>query len=168
MDLTSSVLVADSNLPDESHMESLRNFVADYYGLIAIASVVSFVAGLFAVPWVLARIPSDYFITHREYLSRWKVRRPVLRLALILLRNLIGIVLALLGVLMLVTPGQGVITLLLGISLTTFPGKRRLELSLLRRPGVLRTINWLREKSHRQPLIIPDRDDGSSEEIRDE
>jgi hypothetical protein len=45
--------------------------------------------------------------------------------------------------------------MLLGISLTTFPGKRVLELSLLRRPRVLRTINWLRAKSNRRPLIIP-------------
>jgi hypothetical protein len=57
---------------------------------------------------------------------------------------------------MLVAPGQGVFTLLLGISLTTFPGKRKVELSLLRRRGVLESINWLRAKSDREPLLIPD------------
>jgi len=133
----------------------LWNFSPEVYVWTAIISVVSFLIGIIAVPWLLARIPHDYFLTHREYLSSWKTRRPILRIVVLVIRNLIGVVLALLGVVMLVTPGQGLITLLLGISLTTFPGKRRMELHLLRRRGVLRTINWLRAKSDRQPLSLP-------------
>lgn len=136
----------------------IRNLPPSVYGWIALASLLSLAIGMLAVPWLLARIPHDYFLTHREYLSTWKTRRPVLRLLVLTVRNLCGVILALAGIVMLVTPGQGVITLLLGITLTTFPGKRRLELSLLRQPGVLRTINWLRAKSNRQPLIIPERD----------
>ena len=134
----------------------LWSLPAEAYGWIAIASALSFAIGIIAVPWLLARIPHDYFLTHREYLSDWKARRPMLRLFVLTIRNLFGVVVALLGIVMLVTPGQGLITLLLGVSLTTFPGKRTLELSLLGRPGVLRTINWLRAKSDRQPLLIPD------------
>lgn len=135
------------------------NLPAEAYGWIAIVSVSSLAIGIIAVPWLLARIPHDYFMTHQEYLSDWKARRPMLRMFVLTIRNLCGVVLALLGIVMLVTPGQGLITLLLGVSLTTFPGKRSLELSLLGRPGVLRTINWLRAKSDRQPLLIPDRDE---------
>ena len=137
-------------------MAPLWKMISDHYAGIAIASFGSLAIGLIAVPWLLARIPHDYFLTHQEYLSVWKTRRPFLRLIVLSLRNLVGVILAILGLVMLVTPGQGVITLLLGLSLTTFPGKRRLELTLLRRPGVLRTINWMRKKSNRPPLIIPD------------
>lgn len=140
-------------------MDSLGNFLADYYGWIALVSLCTFAGGLIAVPWLLARIPCDYLLTHQEYLSSWKVRRPLLRLCVLFLRNLLGVALALLGIVMLVTPGQGVITLLLGISLTTFPGKRHLELILLRRRGVLKSIDWLRARSNREPLIVPNHEE---------
>jgi hypothetical protein len=59
------------------------------------------------------------------------------------------------GLLMLVTPGQGVLTILVGVTLLDFPGKRALELWIVRQPAVLRVTNWMRAKAHREPLQLP-------------
>jgi len=147
----------------------LWNLPPEVLGGIAIVSVCSLLFGIVAVPWSLARIPHDYFLTHQEYLTSWKTRRPILRIVVLVIRNFVGVILALLGIVMLVTPGQGLITLLLGITLTTFPGKRVLELNLLRRRGVLQTINWLRARSNRRPLVIPQKPSGREKsEVCDE
>jgi len=65
-------------------------------------------------------------------------------------------VLVLLGVIMLVTPGQGLLTLLIGLLLLNFPGKYRLERWLVLRPGVLRGLNWLRRRHGEPPFEAPE------------
>jgi len=55
---------------------------------------------------------------------------------------------------MLVLPGQGLLTMFISLMLLDFPGKRRLEQSIVRRPIILRSINWLRERHHRPPLEL--------------
>ena len=59
------------------------------------------------------------------------------------------------GLAMLVLPGQGVITILVGITLLNFPGKRRLELRIVRQRPVLLAINWIRARANRPPLVLP-------------
>ncbi len=63
----------------------------------------------------------------------------------------VGLVMSIPGV-----AGQGVLTVLLGLSLTDFPGKRRLELRLVRQPVIFRTINAIRVKAGKPALLIPD------------
>jgi hypothetical protein len=43
-----------------------------------------------------------------------------------ILKNTIGAILVILGLIMLVTPGQGLLTILLGLSIMEFPGKKTL------------------------------------------
>jgi hypothetical protein len=62
---------------------------------------------------------------------------------------LLGIALSLPGV-----PGQGLLTILIGAMLLDFPGKRRCEKWILRRRGVLSTINKLRARRGCPPLIL--------------
>ena len=70
-------------------------------------------------------------------------------------KNVAGVILVVLGIAMLILPGQGILTVLVGIGLLDFPGKRRLELWLVRLPGVLKAIHWLRRRRHRPPLEVP-------------
>ncbi len=117
------------------------------------ASVVMFVGTLAAIPLVVARIPRDYFVRRRA-LDLHDARHPAVRLTLWLLRNSLGVVLVLLGIAMLVLPGQGILTILLGVMLVDFPGKRALELRLVRRPKVLAALNWLRARAGQPPLDV--------------
>jgi hypothetical protein len=78
-----------------------------------------------------------------------------LRVVLRAVKNIVGLVLVLAGVLMLVLPGQGLLTIFMGITLLDFPGKRRLELSVVRRRPVFSALNWIRKKARRPPLLLP-------------
>jgi hypothetical protein len=67
--------------------------------------------------------------------------------------NLLGVVLVLLGVAMLVLPGQGLLTLLVGLLLVDFPGKHQLAVRLLSRPKVLSVVNKLRAHKGAAPWV---------------
>jgi hypothetical protein len=57
------------------------------------------------------------------------------------------------GIIMLVTPGQGVISIILGIFLMEFPGKRQLEIKFINHNPTFKTLNWLRDKAGKTPFI---------------
>ena len=71
------------------------------------------------------------------------------------LRNLLGGVLLVAGIVMLVTPGQGVLGILSGLMLLEFPGKRTVERRVAQRPRVLRLINQIRQRAGRPPMQTP-------------
>jgi hypothetical protein len=79
---------------------------------------------------------------------------PVLRVLALIVKNLAGFVLIVLGAVMALPgiPGQGFLTMIIGLTLVDFPGKRSLEERILRRPWVLQAINRLRARFARPPL----------------
>jgi len=116
-------------------------------------SIAGFVASLIAIPFILVKLPADYFDERRP--RKWmEHHHPVLRLTGRLIKNAMGVVLLLAGIAMLFLPGQGVLTILIGISMVDFPGKRALERRLVGQPTVLQTINKLRAKFGHPPLTL--------------
>jgi archaellum biogenesis protein FlaJ (TadC family) len=128
-------------------------------GWLAAVSALMFVGSLAVLPVVAARIPADYFCADRRGQTPWRRRRPGFRLCVLILKNILGLVLLLAGVLMLFLPGQGLMTIFLGIMLMDFPGKYRLERYIISRGPVLRGINWLRKRSGVAPLEVMECDD---------
>jgi len=118
-------------------------------------SVVAVIFTLIGVPWVVTRLPGDYFVQERREAWHTSSGEPLFALVLGVLKNLLGFVLLVLGVIMLVTPGQGLLTLLAGLLLMNFPGKYRLERWLVQRPGVMRALNWLRGRRQQPPFDVP-------------
>jgi hypothetical protein len=57
---------------------------------------------------------------------------------------------------MLILPGQGILTVLIAIALMDFPGKYRLEKSMVRREPVFKALNWMRRKAGVPALLTPD------------
>jgi hypothetical protein len=108
-----------------------------------------------AVGWIVVRMPADYF-TKEEHrpLGSWE-KTPAIRIPLLALKNLLGVVLLVAGLLMLMMPGQGLITVLIGVMLIDFPGKFRLQRWLVTRRQVWRSINWLRRRAHKPELKNP-------------
>lgn len=121
---------------------------------LAGTSTLVFVATLLAVPWFAARIPEDYFAHGRRHRAPWTGLHPALRAVLIAGKNLVGAVFVVVGLALLVLPGQGLLTILAGIILLDLPGKYRLERWVIGRRPVLRSINWLRRRAGRPPLIV--------------
>jgi len=117
--------------------------------------IVTFAASAGIISFILVKLPSDYF---QESHSRafWSDRRPALRWLGLIGKNVLGVLLVLLGIVMSVPgiPGQGFLTILLGIMLLDLPGKRRVEQKILRQPKVLEKINRLRQKFSKPPLLL--------------
>lgn len=115
-------------------------------------SLIMFIATLVIVPWLIVRLPADYFAYERRHQP---VRGHLLvRTALAILKNIVGSLLLLLGIIMLITPGQGALTILVGLMLLNYPGKYRVERWIVSRPLLLTAINWLRQRAGRQPLEL--------------
>ena len=125
-----------------------------FLGWLAASSLFTFVATLTVVPLLVVRIPHDYFARDKQRKNSWDGFHPVLRLALRIVKNLMGYVFVIAGIAMLVLPGQGLITLFIGITLLDFPGKYRVERWAIMLPAVLRCINWLRRRADRKPLVL--------------
>ncbi len=135
-------------------MSSITSHLAQYFEWLALISVVMLIATLVAVPALVARIPEDYFCHPRRVSV--PARHPLLRWLLFSLKNLFGALLVLAGLIMLVTPGQGLLTLLIGLMIMNYPGKYQLERWLITRLRLLPALNWLRQRRNKPPLIVPD------------
>jgi hypothetical protein len=122
--------------------------------VFAVLFVVSLLATLVIVPLVVIKIPADYFRREGEHPQLFgKYPRPV-RLALLMMKNILGAGLVIIGIAMLVLPGQGVIVILIGVLLLDFPGKQRIERWLISRGPILKLANWVRGKAHKAPLTL--------------
>lgn len=103
---------------------------------------------------VVVTLPADYFgrRLHRPRAA------PAAGLGLVayVARNLLGLALILVGVLLSLPgiPGQGILTMLIGLMLVDFPGRRRLERRLVAWPGVLAALNRLRRRFGKPPLVV--------------
>jgi len=128
---------------------------------ITIASLAMLLGALIAIPLVVIQLPADYFVHPRRAASRLR-RRSRLWLIALVAKNLLGLAFLLLGALMLVLPGQGLLTLLLAAALLDFPGKFRLQRWVIARQGVLDSLNWIRRRAGKPPLLFePSTDDES-------
>ncbi len=116
-------------------------------------SMVFFVGTLIAIPFILVRLPADYFDI-RVPRTWMEDHHPVLRLFGHIVKNVVGAIFVFAGFLMLFLPGQGVLTMLIGISMLDFPGKRKIEATLIGQPTVLSVINSMRQKFNKPPLRL--------------
>jgi len=119
---------------------------------IAVVSLLAFLLGLIGVPLFLVRLPADHFARANSHSLGAKTPWQWI---LFVSRNAAGAVLVLLGLALLVLPGQGILTILAGLMLLDLPGKRRLIRRLLGRGQVLAAINKLRARAGRAPLEMP-------------
>lgn len=124
-------------------------------GIAGSASLFTFFATFLLIPLIVARMRPDYFTVPRRASGRLRRRHPVVIGILTGLKNVIGAVLVIMGVIMLVAPGQGLLSILAGMTLMNYPGKYRFERWLVTRPPVWRVINWIRRKAHVEPLCPP-------------
>ena len=119
-------------------------------------SVLTFFGTLILAPILIVRVPHDYFTHERRHAMVLSRRHPLIRLLVFMIRNTVGLILLLVGLLMLVLPGQGLLTIIAAVVIADFPGKYRLERWIVSHPSIRRTINWLRQRAGRKPLAVDD------------
>jgi hypothetical protein len=117
--------------------------------------VASFLVNLAIVSIILVKLPADYFSKNRKT-KFWSGPRPWLHAAKVIGKNIGGVLLVALGVVLSLpgVPGQGLLTILLGVMLLDFPGRERLEQKLLSKPSIVNTINSLRGRFEKPPLEL--------------
>ncbi|MCX4191504.1 PGPGW domain-containing protein [Methylophaga sp. OBS1] len=120
--------------------------------ILGLLSFAMFVGSLFLIPFLVVRIPVDYFARNKRQRSPWAEQHIVIRWAVMVVKNVFGLIFVLMGLAMLVLPGQGLLTLLIGVLLLNFPGKYTFERWLIQRPSVYRGVAWLRRRAGRAPL----------------
>lgn len=104
---------------------------------------------------VMVKIPENYFSSHyqQDFMpnSAWAIRWGA-----VILKNIFGVFLILLGIVLSLpgVPGQGILTILLGLIMLDIPGKRPLEAKIIKRPTVLAAINNLRARYNKSPLVM--------------
>ncbi|MDC9714877.1 MAG: PGPGW domain-containing protein [Gammaproteobacteria bacterium] len=133
-------------------LDFINSLLAEYEELLVTVSIVSaviFVISLALMPWLLGKIPVDYFVQNNQRRTEIKDFGSLL---IVIVKTSIGLVLLLAGIIMLVTPGQGVISILLGLFLMEFPGKRKLEIKFINHESTFKTLNWLRSKVNHPPF----------------
>lgn len=122
---------------------------------ITVLSAVAFLASIVLVWIVIIHMPVDYLTRERKPEETRFSRRPLVRICLVVVKNLVGLLFVMSGIIMLFTPGQGVMFIFVGVTLLDFPGKRRLIHRMVSRRRVLKAINRIRATSHKPPLEVP-------------
>ena len=128
--------------------EAYRSLII-WFGSI---SLFIFLFSLLTIKWLVALIPEDYFINRKA--SKMRSSNPPLWYIVLIIKNVIGYSLVLGGMMMLVLPGQGVFTIIIGLMLSNYPGKYSIERKFIAIPSILKSINWLRQKSNKPPLNL--------------
>lgn len=117
------------------------------------AFVGSIVFNIIVIAIVFVKIPANYFSSHYkdDFLpgSAWHTRYGAL-----LLKNIAGIIMILIGIVALIGPGQGILSILTGLILLDIPGKRPLEARIINRPTLLNAANRLRARYNKPPLEL--------------
>ena len=121
--------------------------------MLGIASAAMLVVSAMVIPYLIVRLPVDFYAENSRR-RRLFQDRPMLRSLFLTVKNTLGGFLLIAGIFMLVLPGQGILTILAALALLDFPGKRKLEMSILHRPAILKSINWLRRRAGREPLLV--------------
>lgn len=115
--------------------------------------LLSMLISVLIVAIIIVKLPANYFSSHyqQDFLpgSSW-----ITRWGATIVKNLVGAVLVVAGVIMLIGPGQGILTILIGLILMDIPGKRPLEARLIQRPTVFAAVNKLRERYGKAPFLI--------------
>ena len=115
--------------------------------------LVSIVVSILIVGIVVVKIPENYFSSHyqQDFMpnTTWAVRWGA-----VILKNLLGLVLVIAGIVMLIGPGQGILTILIGLIMMDIPGKRPIEARIIKRPTILAAVNDLRARYKKPPLVM--------------
>jgi hypothetical protein len=133
--------------------------------LVGAIVLIAPLASIAAVVLVLVLLPATHFRGLPVRSTNSTGSNSSLRWVVWLLRNALGFAVIVVGIILSLPgiPGQGLLTILIGVIILDFQKKRWLERKLVERPGILQSINRLRNRFHKPPLILDDKPDMTKE-----
>ncbi|MDD2225775.1 MAG: PGPGW domain-containing protein [Dysgonamonadaceae bacterium] len=120
-----------------------------------IIAIIAFILSVVLIPWIIILLPSDYFAYPKRKKYPWEKYPPLIKWSILLLKNMLGAIFIIAGIVMLFIPGQGLLTIIAGLVLINFPHKYRIQKWVIRQPVVFKAINAIRRKAGRKPLQLP-------------
>lgn len=117
-------------------------WVLELAGSSVVLSLVLALVGAITLSRMLARLPADHFVGDRPETSG-------------AVRRTLGLLLVAAGIVMLVTPGPGVVSIVVGLLMLDLRVLRPLLVRLLRRRRVAAAVNAARERAGRPPFVLP-------------
>ena len=129
------------------------DWISDYNQIIQWAGIVSvflFFLSLFLLRYVILRMPEDYFITASSISKN--PQKIIVRVA----KNAVGFLLTICGIILLFTPGQGMITILIGLCLIDLAIVNQFKKKIINNSKVQKALNWIRTKKSVKPFNFPE------------
>jgi len=121
---------------------STLRWALELAGSSVVLSLVLALVGAITLSRMLASLPADHFVGDRPQTSG-------------ALRRTVGLLLVAAGIVMLVTPGPGIVSIVVGLLMLDLPVLRPLIVRLLRRRRVAAAVNAARERAGRPPFVLP-------------
>jgi len=122
---------------------------------LAIVSAIMFIGSLFLIPVIIIRLSNDYFQNEEHFSLASNEQKSTSSFLIQIVKNLLGVIFILVGIAMLILPGQGILTILIGLGITNFPGKYKLERKLVKNQSVFKSLNWIRKRADVDPFLYP-------------
>ena len=116
---------------------------------VGIVSIFLFFLSLFLLRYVILRLPEDYFIKVSS--NSKSLKKIIVRIA----KNALGFLLTICGIILLFTPGQGMITILIGLCLIDLAFVNQWKKKMIYNSKVQRALNWIRSKKSVKPFNFP-------------
>lgn len=138
----------------------METFGANFILLTIVLSTAAGIIYFIVISYIITQMDKRHFV-HKKNAAEDTITLPYLILmngniinVIKIAKIFVGVCLLLIGLVMLVLPGQGLITMLIGLSLLPFPGKDKMEQSILSLKSVRSYLNWIRMKAKKEPFIF--------------
>ncbi len=120
---------------------------------VGIVSIFLFFLSLFLLKYVILRLPEDYFIkvSSNSKSNSKSLKKIIVRIA----KNALGFLLTICGIILLFTPGQGMITILIGLCLIDLAIVNQFKKNIINNSKVQKALNWIRAKKSVKPFNFP-------------
>ena len=130
-------------------IEELLNY-KNIFIVFTIISVITFILSIVFIPFLFINLSPDYFKQKRQPLINYK--NSFLRYLALIIKNILGYIIIILGILMLFIPGQGLLSIIIGILLVNFPGKKKLEYYFFTNKKISSSINVIRRRAGKEEI----------------
>ena len=124
----------------------------EFLFILTISTIVTFLGSIILIPVLIINLSPDYFTKKRESLYHYK--HPFIRYSVLILKNILGYILILLGVAMLFLPGQGLLSIAVGILFINFPGKKKLEYKFFSNKKIGGIVNLIRRRANKSEIFF--------------
>ncbi|MEO1982972.1 MAG: PGPGW domain-containing protein [Fuerstiella sp.] len=112
--------------------------------------------GSIVLAWLfVVRMPPHDLTNDYCRVQTSRSNHPVAGIVVFVCKNLFGLLVVICGMIMLFTPGQGVLFIFLGLTLIDFPRKKQLIRRMVRWRNTLNVINRIRRQAHQPPIEPP-------------